>query len=643
VVDQTPNSSTEVIAQVARAIQRAVRWLKEYSQDLTDSRDIAITASALITAERNPHSHDVQRLVTLLVRRQAENGSWNDELWDTTWAMKALVDAGYDSDAPALQAAFEFLKSTQDSVSGTWYEEPFETMLVLDLIVRVAPGKLAVFSDRPFRWIASLQKSDGSVIGTRYTGMAASLFRLARSVGLHEAEEVANKAINSIRDSLEDKPIWTDAAWSNFYPLRALLDGGRGLDDPIVAKAVHWFLTVQDSDGKWMQVSRVHDTAMAVIVLSALLSTPLIDVSNPRIGVLNVIKENGTIRVSFLSPEAGAITPAEKMKISDQVRAELSQNQQLIAAAMGRLRSKTRGIQTVVPSESINVELERSGRYAYGHLLPGRIQSLLEASPSDHLRLELDERLIDLPWEIAHDGSDFLCLKYAIGRRLVSDQNFVPPRREPRSAENTRVLIVADPTRDLPAARQEGEDVAALLRDRCGMRVDEYTEASMSKRDFLLSVQDYQIVHFAGHASCDPMSPDENCLVFSDGEIQAFEIARFITNRSPTIVFLNACWSAEELRDSDAYSPMMRGLGKTFLFAGVTAFLGYLIPVPDDSATRFALSFYEALSQGQTIGEASRRARIHSRNLTNPNDLTWSSALLYGDPAARVIAAPTTH
>jgi CHAT domain-containing protein len=191
---------------------------------------------------------------------------------------------------------------------------------------------------------------------------------------------------------------------------------------------------------------------------------------------------------------------------------------------MGRLRSKARGIQSIVPSESINVELERSGRYAYGHLLPGRIQSLLEASPSDHLRLELDERLIDLPWEIAHDGSEFLCLKYAIGRRLVSDQNFVPPRREPRSAENTRVLIVADPTRDLPAARQEGEDVAALLRDRCGMRVDEYTAASMSKRDFLLSVRDYQIVHFAGHASCDPRSPDENCLVFSDGEIQAFEL-----------------------------------------------------------------------------------------------------------------------
>src|SRR5205085_6472194 len=99
-----------------------------------------------------------------------------------------------------------------------------------------------------------------------------------------------------------------------------------------------------------------------------------------------------------------------------------------------------------------------------------------------------------------------------------------------------------------------------------------------------------------------------------DGEIQAFEIGRFIANRSPAVVFLNACWSAEELRNSESYSPMMRGLGRTFLYSGVNAFIGYLVPVPDDSATRFAISFYEALIQGQTIGESLRRARIQCRN-----------------------------
>ena len=71
--------------------------------------------------------------------------------------MKALIEASCGSDDPPPEAGFQFLKLTQDSISGTWYEEPFETMLVLDLVVRVAPEKLAVFSDRPVHWIASLQ------------------------------------------------------------------------------------------------------------------------------------------------------------------------------------------------------------------------------------------------------------------------------------------------------------------------------------------------------------------------------------------------------------------------------------------------------------------------------------------------------
>jgi CHAT domain-containing protein len=222
----------------------------------------------------------------------------------------------------------------------------------------------------------------------------------------------------------------------------------------------------------------------------------------------------------------------------------------------------------------------------------------------------------------------------------MSDQSFESPHHHPRAAEDTRVLIVADPTGDLPAARREGHEVASLLRDKCKMRVDEFITSPMTKKDFLLSLKDYDLVHFAGHASHESSSPDESCLVFSDGEIQAFEIARFLASRSPAVVFLNACWSAEELRNPDSYSPMMRGLGRTFLYAGVTAFLGYLVPVPDDSATRFAISFYETLAQGQTIGEASRQARIQCRNPEVGNDLTWSSAVLYGDPAVRAIEVP---
>lgn len=59
---------------------------------------------------------------------------------------------------------------------------------------------------------------------------------------------------------------------------------------------------------------RVHDTAMAILAMSRLLTVPLVDVSSPKTGILNANRENGTTRVSFHGPDSGAIAPAEKMK-----------------------------------------------------------------------------------------------------------------------------------------------------------------------------------------------------------------------------------------------------------------------------------------------------------------------------------------
>jgi CHAT domain-containing protein len=637
--------NTERTHAIIRSVQRGVRWLKENSEvkpgALEDPRDIGITISALVAAERNPHSPVVQRLISELLKRRNKNGSWNDEVYDTFFAVRALTDVGFGINDPPLAETLRFLKATQDPINGTWYEEPYDTLLALDLIVRLAPDQMNIFTDRPITWIESLQKEDGSIIGVRHTGMVASLFGLSNKARLTNNKRVVNRAIGYLRQDLQEKPIWSAAAWSNYYPLQALLDSGYDLDDPLVTKAVDWFLAAQEVEGQWFQVSRVHDTAMSVLVLSGLLSAPLIDLSNPRTGVLYVFSENGTLRVTFQRPGAGAITSGYQVKVSAQARADLSNNKQFIAAALGQVRDsrETTTTRHRRSRASIQNALEKTGRLAYGRLLHRNIQLQIQDSGADHLRLDMDEKLIDLPWELLHDGDQFLCLRYALGRRLVSDQEFVSPLRYVKKSKDTRALIVADPTDDLPAAKREGREVASLLRDNCAMSVDEFTSSGMTKTDFLLSLKDYDIVHFAGHASHSSGSPDESCLRLSDGEIPAYEISNFLTAGAPSVVFLNACWSAEEFPNS--YSPMMRGLGRTFLYAGVTAFLGYLIPVPDLSATHFAIYFYEALAQGQTIGESLRRARIQSRKPNLPDDTTWSSAILYGDPAARAVEVPS--
>jgi CHAT domain-containing protein len=374
---------------------------------------------------------------------------------------------------------------------------------------------------------------------------------------------------------------------------------------------------------------------MAVIVLARLLTTPVVDISKPEVAVIHVARENGTLRVDFAPPGVGAIVPSERMKLSDSVRQSLGENQRRVLSALGRMRgtgtSAVKRVSELSPAE----ELLRAGQYTYGHLIPPRIQIVLEGSTADHLRLDVDERLVDLPWELIHDGNDFLCLRYAAGRRIVSDQSLPPQARVNRPPRKT-ALVVANPTGDLPAAEREGQIVARLLREQCGLTVDYFRGNEISKTDFLLALRDYNLVHFAGHAEHNSDNPDESCLILHDGAIQAFEIARFLKDPIPSVVFLNACLSSEEAFDPESYSPMMRGLGRTFLFGGVAAFLGYLVPIPDESATRFATEFYSSLAVGRSVGESVRRARILGRERDAVDDLTWASAVLYGEPSAVV-------
>ena len=631
--------SDPLIVGVVRSLQAGVRWLKAQVESITDPRDVAITMTALVVAERNARGHLVQRLGAALLRRQSANGSWSDELWDTAWASRALLTAGYLPSHPALQAALKFILATEDPQRGAWYEEPFETMLVLSLLAEADPDALKASGERAFGWLFGLQSTGGSIIGVRYTGMAISLISALPKELADKFAPISMKAVDWLRRDLADRDIWTNAAWSNHYALTALLDSGVSRDDPDLEKAVRWFLGAQAADGRWMQVSSIHDTATAVIALSRLLTVPLVEVSPAKTGVISASRENGNLRVSYQAPGAGAIMPTERLKLSDEVRAELGRNQQQVLSQVGRLRTRSgsteRSPSTGSAAASLHGELVKVGRYAYGHLFPTRIQMLLESSTADHVRLDVDERLIDLPWELLHDGSDFLCLKYALGRRIVSDQVFGDSRTR-KVTDKTRILIVANPTDDLPAAEAEGARIAALLSKVEGVSVNHFSRDALRKKDFLLSLSDYDVVHFAGHTSHDPENPDESSLLFSDGDVRAFEIGRFLS-RSPAIVFLNSCWSAEETRDTDTFSTMTRGLGRTFLFAGVTAFLGYLVPVPDESATDLAVTFYGALVQGHTIGEALRRARVEVMASRGPMDFTWSSAVLYGDPSALVV------
>jgi hypothetical protein len=95
---------------------------------------------------------------------------------------------------------------------------------------------------------------------------------------------------------------------------------------------------------------------------------------------------------------------------------------------------------------------------------------------------------------------------------------------------------------------------------------------------------------------------------------------------SSPLVFINACRSAGTAPE---YTRMM-GWAQQFMAAGAGAFVGTLWLARSSGASAFATSFYDSLCRGDTLAEATLRAR--QTDAKNHDDPTWLAYTIYGDP-----------
>jgi hypothetical protein len=201
-----------------------------------------------------------------------------------------------------------------------------------------------------------------------------------------------------------------------------------------------------------------------------------------------------------------------------------------------------------------------------------------------------------------------------------------------------KMLILADPGKDLFAAYQEGIQVRDLLE--CDKdRVDvEFRSDGISREWVKEKIRGFDFFHFAGHAEYNSETPEESCLRLGKGSISAGEIMKMAgTGCLPALVFLNACQSARSKEHAaDIYlNNGLFGLADSFLLAGVNHYIGTYWELLDVPGQKFALSFYKYLIGGFTIGAAVREARMDVIKTFGEETIVWGSYLLYGDPTAR--------
>lgn len=208
-----------------------------------------------------------------------------------------------------------------------------------------------------------------------------------------------------------------------------------------------------------------------------------------------------------------------------------------------------------------------------------------------------------------------------------------------RDSDRRRLLVVADPTGDLPHGRAEGHMLDALFEGASTLLGKRATKQRVL--DAIATAGPLDYLHFACHGRFRWRHPEASGLVMAGGEIlHLSEILGRIRLGPETLVVLSACETGiaeyRELPD-ETY-----GLALAFLGAGASAVICSLWPVSDRSTRLLMLKLYEYLHAGASAPAALRSAQRWLRDAVG-DDL--QSLVQQLDPrvrtAGKLAAAPS--
>jgi CHAT domain-containing protein len=259
----------------------------------------------------------------------------------------------------------------------------------------------------------------------------------------------------------------------------------------------------------------------------------------------------------------------------------------------------------------------------------------------------MDESLLAYPWELMHDGEDFLCLRHNVGRFVNgTSQNFDlnrPPGLYSRPFDKLKVLLIVvskpeprdgDNYEHLIAAEDEAKEIADILGEDDGIDLEVMNgrDATFLKVSMRLSKGDYQILHFCGHAKFNDKNQRASSLVLYDRDLTTNAVYGLVLRKppAPVLCFINACETAKPASERDQFNVF--GLARAFLETG-TYLLGTRWKVNDTAARYFAPQFYSSLLiENKPLGWAIRAARQACKDAAPVDDFAWASYILYGDP-----------
>ena len=334
-------------------------------------------------------------------------------------------------------------------------------------------------------------------------------------------------------------------------------------------------------------------------------------------------------------PSQHASLLREKIFIPHTVRSMILHKLDNLLSDIGLLR----GMEQPLDLEKVKIAqmMTEFGSSIFKYMIPLALREHLYRVGSKDMVLSTND--VEIPWELAYDGKDFLCVKHTLGRKVQTKTPF----REVRRAEKKRLtaLFIADPTKELPDAEKEVNSIVRDIANLGLMDIDYLKQEEANVCNILekLEASAYDILHYAGHVEFNTKNPEDSILRLHDDSITAAYLFQ-IMNKPPRFAFVNACSSAKttgiEYLESQG---KLTGMATAFLSSGVDAYIGTLWPVHDEVASGLSINFYQRILKGESIGLALKNARKDILDKYGSFTNTWASFILYGEPGLTLFRA----
>ncbi len=292
----------------------------------------------------------------------------------------------------------------------------------------------------------------------------------------------------------------------------------------------------------------------------------------------------------------------------------------------------------------VKQRLIQSGEVLYRSFIPEMLQKEFKRLNNPLLISTNDP---GIPWEVLHDGEDFLSIKFRVSRDLhyshpASGGQTTMVRSQALSRDMLRFLFVVnpyDPEFKLTDTYEECENIKKSLdpsKTKSKYFSDEHATLWEIEKELMTP---YDVIHYAGHIFYENRPKKVYIQLPEDKRLYPDDI-NYIKGKP--LIFLNGCQSDVTGQCQHGHEIYQNGLSlsQTFVLRGAKGVVGTLSKVPSPQAKKFANVFYQNVLEGETIAEAVRFARVKTREAF-PDDAGFLTFVLYGHPETRIVPLPS--